>query len=141
MNESRELVAARAAMAAAETAWASADGLARLEEGLELLADIIDAGKGAEARIASNLAGSYAGRFYGRVRAKIERDSQVPEPELEHYFKVVLAFDRVQSALPAAAADLKIGVVEALVERYYEGHPPEKKRAVLEQLATLRPER
>jgi hypothetical protein len=141
MNESRELVAARAAMAAAETAWGKADGIARLEDGLELLADIIDGGKAAEARIASNLAASYAGRFYGRVRAKLERDAQVPEPELEHYFKIVLAFDRVQNALPAAAADLKIGVVEALVERYYEGHPPEKKRAVLEQLAALRPER
>ena len=138
MNESRELAGARASLAAAEAAWASADGLARLEDGLDTLADIIEAGKAPEARIAGNLAASYAGRFYGRVRAKLERDAQVPEPELEHYFKVVLAFDRVQSALPAAAAELKIGVVAALVERYYEGHPPEKKRAVLEQLAALR---
>ena len=141
MSESRELVAARASMAAAEAAWVSADGLARLEDGLERLADIIEAGKGAETRIAGNLAASYAGRFYGRVRDKLERDTQVPEPELEHCFKVVLAFDRVQSALPAAAAELKINVVKALIERYYEGHPPEKKRAVLEQLAALRPER
>jgi len=138
MNESRELAGARASLAAAEAAWASAEGLAHLEDGLDALADIIDAGKAPEARIAGNLAATYAGRFYGRVRAKLERDAQVPEPELEHYFRVVLAFDRVQSALPAAAAELKIGVVEALVERYYEGHPPEKKRAVLEQLAALR---
>ena len=140
MSESRELVAARASMAAAEGAWASADGLSQLEDGLEALADIMDAGKG-EARIAGNLAATYAARLYGRVRDKLERDAQVPEPELEHCFKVVLAFDQVQSALPAAAAELKIGVVEALVERYYEGHPPEKKRAVLEQLAALRPGR
>ena len=45
---------------------------------------------------------------------KLERDAQVPEPELEHYFKVVLAFDQVSEALPAAAAELKIRVVEAL---------------------------
>jgi len=141
MNESRELAAARASMAAAEGAWASADGLARLADGLGRLADIIEAGTAAEARIASNVAASYAGRFYGRVRDKLERDAQVPEPELEHCFKVVLAFDQVQSALPAAAAELKIGVVKALVERYYEGHPAEKKRAVLEQLAALRPGR
>jgi hypothetical protein len=128
-------------MAAAEGAWASADGLARLADGLGRLADIIEAGTAAEARIASNVAASYAGRFYGRVRDKLERDAQVPEPELEHCFKVVLAFDQVQSALPAAAAELKIGVVKALVERYYEGHPAEKKRAVLEQLAALRPGR
>jgi hypothetical protein len=138
MNESRELAGARASLAAAEAAWTSAEGLAHLEDGLDALADIIDGGKAPEARIAGNLAATYAGRFYGRVRAKLERDAQVPEPELEHYFRVVLAFDRVQSALPAAAAELKIGVVEALVERYYEGHPPEKKRAVLEQLAALR---
>ena len=137
MNESRELAAARASMAAAEAAWASADGFTRLSEALGRLADIIEAG-GAEARIASNLAASYAGRFYGRVRDELERDAQVPEPELEHYFKVVLAFDQVQSVLPAAAADLKIGVVEALIERYYEGHSQEKKRAALEQLAALR---
>ncbi|HEX7236916.1 MAG TPA: hypothetical protein VF405_08145 [Gammaproteobacteria bacterium] len=141
MNESRELAGARASLAAAEAAWASADGLARLEDGLDALADIIEAGEPPEARIAGNLAASYAGRFYGRVRAKLTRDAQVPEPELEHYFKVVLAFDRVQGALPAASAELKIGVVEALVERYYEGHPPEKKREVLEQLAALRPPR
>jgi hypothetical protein len=64
-----------------------------------------------------------------------------PSPSSSTAFKVVLAFDRVQSALPAAAAELKINVVKALIERYYEGHPPEKKRAVLEQLAALRPER
>ena len=138
MNESAELTAARASMAAAEAAWASADGLARLDDGLGRLADIIEAGTPAESRIASNVAASYAGRFYARVRDALARDPQVPEPALEHYFKVVLAFDQVQSALPAAAADLKIGVVEALVERYYEGHPPEKKRAALEQLAALR---
>jgi hypothetical protein len=137
MTESRELAAARAAMAAAEAAWASADGLMRLSDALGRLADIIEAG-GAEARIASNLAATYAGRFYGRVRDKLERDAQVPEPELEHYFRLVLAFDHVRGALPPAAADLKIGVVEALIERYYEGHPPEKKRAALEELAALR---
>jgi hypothetical protein len=137
MTESRELAAARGSMAAAESAWASADGLTRLRDALGRLADIIEAG-GAEARIASNLAATYAGRFYGRVRDKLERDAQVPEPELEHYFKLVLAFDQVQSALPPSAADLKIGVVEALIERYYEGHPPDKKRAALEQLAVLR---
>ena len=124
-------------MAAAEAAWASADGLTRLHEAVGRLADVIETG-GPDARIASNLAASYAARLYDRIRAELERDAQVPEPKLEHYFKVVLAFDQVQSALPAAAADLKIGVVEALIERYYEGHPAEKKRAALEQLAALR---
>jgi hypothetical protein len=126
-------------MADAEESFASADGLASLIEGLGRLADLVDAG-GAEARVARNLAASYAGRFYARVQETLARDPQVPEPDLERYFRLVLAFDQVRDALPAAAADLKIRVVEALVERYYEGHPPERKRAALEQLAAFRSE-
>jgi hypothetical protein len=106
-------------------------------DGLGRLADIVEAGNKAEARTAANLAASYAGRFYARVRDKVQRDAQVPEPELEHCFKVVLAFDQLQDALPPAAAELKIEVVKALIERYYEGHPPAKKQAALEQLAAL----
>jgi hypothetical protein len=141
MAESKELSAARRAMAGAEAGFGSAEGLALLMDGLERLADLIATGGEAEARTAANLAASYAGRFYERVRQKIEHDAQVPEPELERYFKVVLAFDQVEEALPKSAADLKIGVVEALVDRYYEGHPPERKRAALEELAALRAQR
>ena len=124
-------------MAEAEAAWATADGLASLKDGLGRLTDVIDLGSAAEARTAGNLAATYAGRFYGRVRDKLERDAQVPEPELEHCFKVVLAFDQIGTSLPPAAAELKIKVVQALIDRYYEGHSPEKKRAALEQLAAL----
>lgn len=141
MAESKELGAARRCMAEAEAGFGSADGLARLADGLGRLADIIDAGTEAESRTAANIAASYAGRFYERVRRNVERDAQTPEPELEHYFKLVLAFDQVESALPSSAGELKIAVVEALVERYYEGHPPERKRAALEQLAALRAQR
>jgi hypothetical protein len=137
MPESRELAAARVCMAEAEESWASADGLACLVDGVERLAVVMETAPPVEARKAANLAATYAGRLYARVRDTLERDPQVPEPELEHYFKVVLAFDQVQEALPATAADLKISVVKALIERYYEGHPPEKKRAALEQLAAL----
>jgi hypothetical protein len=124
-------------MAKAEADWSSAEGLACLTDGLDRLADFIATATKAEARTASNLAATYAGRFYGRVRDKLERLRQVSEPELEHCFKVVLAFDQVQDALPPAAAQLKIDVVKALIDRYYEGHSAEKKRAVLEQLAAL----
>ena len=128
-------------MAEAEEGWASADGLACLVDGLGRLADVIETGSAAEARTAANVAATYAGRMYARVRDKIERDAQVPEPALEHYFKVVLAFDQVESSLPASAGETKIAIVKALIDRYYEGHSPEQKRAVLEQLAGLRPER
>jgi hypothetical protein len=43
----------------------------------------------------------------------------------------------VGSSLPVEAAELRVAVVRALVERYYEGHPPERKRAALAELAEL----
>jgi hypothetical protein len=64
----------------------------------------------------------------------------VPEPELEHFFKVVLAFDTVSAALPPASNTLKVAVVRQLIERYYEGHPPDQKRQALEALGNY-PER
>lgn len=139
MTESRDLALARVCMAEAEAKLESADGLTRLADGLGRLSDLIDSGTKVEARTASNLAAAYAGRFYARVRERLERDAQVPEPDLERYFKTVLAFDQLKDSLPPAAAELKIAVVKALIERYYEGHPPEKKRAALEQLASLAP--
>lgn len=139
MPESKELAAARVAMAEAEADLDSAEGLTRLTDGLGRLADVMETGSAAEARTAGNLVASYAGRCYARVRKELERDKQMPEPTLELYFRVVLAFDHVAAALPPAAAELKIAVVEALIDRYYEGHPPEKKRAVLAELKALRP--
>jgi len=68
MAESKALAAARRSMAEAEAGFASADGLARLTDGLERLADIIEGDGRAEAQTAANLAASYAGRFYERVR-------------------------------------------------------------------------
>ena len=139
MAESRELQAARRWLAEGETSLATADGLVRLQEGLGRLDAVISGASQAEARTAINLASSYASRVYGRIRDLLAADAQVPEPALEHYFQVVLAFDQVGTALPPAAAELKIAVVRALIERYYEGHPPERKRRALAELAALRP--
>ena len=124
-------------MAEAEADWTSTEGLTLLTEGLACVDDVLVAGGAAEARTARNLAATYASRFYARVRTSLAADAQVPEPALEHYFKVVLAFDQVREALPQTAADLKIAVVRTLIERYYEGHSPEQKRRALEQLEAL----
>lgn len=137
MLESRELQAARRWLAEGETHLESADGLARLTEGLERLDEVMTSGSKAEAGVARNLASSYAGRVYRRIRERLAADPQVPEPALEHYFRVVLAFDQVSGALPADAAELKVAVVKTLIERYYEGHPPERKRAALAELAEI----
>jgi hypothetical protein len=67
----------------------------------------------------------------------VAADRQLPEPDLEHYFKVVLAFDQIGVELPQSAQDLKIAVVRRLIDRYYEGHPPERKQQALEELAQI----
>ena len=138
MPEPRELATARRYLARAEAELDSADGLARLAEGLGLL-DALIAGRDATvARTAGNLAATYVGRIYERIGAAVAKDPQMPEPKLEHYFKVVLALDQVGEALPATAAELKLAVVRALIDRYYEGHSPEQKRLALEQLSQLK---
>ena len=141
MAESRELTTARRRLAEAEAGLSTADGLARLTDGLELLDGVMSGPSEAEARTARNLASSYAGRVYGQVRDLLARDAQVPEPELEHCFKVVLAFDQLGIALPRDAAALKVAVVQTLIERYFEGHPSERKHAALAELAALDPRR
>ena len=136
MPESQELTKARRCLARAETDLGSVDGLAQLVEGLELLDEVIGAG-GAAASTARNLAASYAARIFARVGDAVGGDAQLPEPELEHFFKVVLAFDQVGAALPESAQELKIAVVRRLIDRYYEGHPPERKQRALDELAQL----
>ncbi len=138
MPEPRELASARRYLARAEAELDSADGLARLAEGLSLLDDLIAGRDKAVARTAANLAATYVGRIYERIGAAVAKDPQMQEPKLEHYFKVVLALDQVGEALPATAAELKLAVVRALIDRYYEGHSPEQKQHALEQLSQLK---
>jgi len=136
MPEPRELTKARRCLARAEADLRSAEGLGQLVDGLELLDEVIGSGTAA-ASTARNLAASYAARIYARVGEAVAGDAQLPEPELEHFFKVVLAFDQVGAALPDPAQELKIAVVRRLIDRYYEGHPPEKKQRALAELAQL----
>ena len=136
MSEPPELLEARRRLATAEAALSSGEALAELEEGLALLDDLIESGPDSAARTARNLAAAYADRIY-RYAGEIAADAGAAETVLEQLFKMVLAFDRVSVELPAAARQRKIEVVRRLVERYYEGHPPELKRRVLEELAQL----
>lgn len=137
MPEQPELLKARRCLARAEAELRTADGLNALLEGLAFLEDVIGAGTAAGANTARNLATSYAARIYARVGDAVATDAQLPEPELEHFFKLVLAFDGVGVDLPQSAKDLKIAVVRRLIDRYYEGHSPERKERALAELAQL----
>jgi hypothetical protein len=133
MIEPRELLAAREHLARGEASYGSAAGLAELEQGLALLDDLISA----KNAVAANLATTYATRIYRSIAGLLNGDRAVPEPQLEHLFKVVLAFDQSEVELPGNAHEVKVEIARRLIDRYYEGHSPEQKRKALEQLTKI----
>src|SRR5262245_14970410 len=133
MQESAALKTARARLAQAESAFSSPAGLAHLEEGLSLLDELSEGDDAAQRRTAHTVAATYATRIFGKIRSAIENDRAVPQPLLEHYFKLMLAFDQGEFELPDAARALKIAVVRRLIDLAYEGHPAAAKRKALEQ--------
>ena len=137
MTESRELLAAREHLARGEANYGSAAGLAELEQGLGLLDDVMSTKHAGQRTIAENIAKTYATRIYRSIGMLLESDRAVPEPQLEHLFKVVLAFDQSDIELPATAREVKIEIARRLIDRYYEGHSPEHKRKALEQLTKI----
>jgi len=139
MTEAKELQSARDHLARAEAEFQSDRSLSHLEEGLALL-DELAASAASSATLASNVAAAYATKIFGHVRDALDADRSLPQPVLEHFFKLMLAFDTTDFVLPREAQLLKIAVVRRLVEIYYEGYPAAKKRAVLAQLTQLRDE-
>jgi hypothetical protein len=137
MTESRQLLAAREHLARGEASYGSAAGLAELEQGLGLLDEVMSAKNAGDRTIAANIAKTYATRIYRSIGTLLESDRAVPEPQLEHLFKVVLAFDQSDVELPATAREVKIEIARRLIDRYYEGHSPEQKRKALEQLTRI----
>lgn len=137
MREPAQLVSARQHLSLAESQFRSADGLAHLEEGLALLEEVmLDSAAGHRA-IAGNLLATYSGRICDAIRKLVERDRGLPEPELEHLFKLLLAFDAASLELPEYVWSLKIDVARRLIEFYYEGHSAEEKQKALEQLTGI----
>jgi len=137
MTEPRELLAAREHLARGEASYRSATGLTELEQGIGLLDDVMS-GKDARHRtIAENIAKTYSTRIYRSIGALLEADRAVPEPQLEHLFKVVLAFDQSEIELPDTARAVKIEIARRLIDRYYEGHSAERKREAVEQLMKI----
>jgi hypothetical protein len=137
MSEPRELLAAREHLARGEASYRSAAGFAELEQGIALLDDVMSTKNARDRTIAENIARTYAARIYGSIAALLEGDRAVPEPQLEHLFKVVLAFDRSEIELPDNARAVKVEIARRLIDRYYEGHSAEQKRQALEQLTKI----
>jgi len=137
MTESRKLISAREHLAKAEANYAAADSLFHLEEGLTLLEEMTTDDAGNEAKLANNLASTYANRLCAFIRKRVDADRAVPEPQLEHYFNVLRTFDQRGFALPDDARETKISIARRLVDRYLEGHSSAEKAAALEQLTRI----
>jgi hypothetical protein len=136
-TEPRELQSARQHLALAESGFRSKDGLFHLDEALSLLEDVIAGDSTAHTRIARNLASTYATRIHRAVQRLLQMDHGIPEPELEHLFRIVLLFDQRNFELPAESRANKNELVRQLIDRYYEGRSPAEKQAMLEELTRI----
>src|SRR5688500_16149091 len=116
MSEQPLLLAARRHLSEAEAAYTDKGGLHHLEEGLALLEEVIADGAAQDQQIARNLAATYARKIYGHIRARLEVRDGLPEPLLEHFFKLILAFDHGCSELPSDARTIKIDIAGRLID-------------------------
>jgi hypothetical protein len=137
MAEPIKLTAARAHLSLAESNYRSEDGLVHLGEGLALLEEVALDGATEHKAVAHNLLSTYSARICESVKKVVETERGLPEPDLEHLFKVLLAFDSAGSKVPGYIRSLKIDVVKRLVDLYYEGYPAEEKEKVLQQLTGI----
>jgi hypothetical protein len=137
MAEPAKLVAAREHLSLAESNYRSEDGLVHLEEGLVLLEEVALDGATEHKTVAHNLLSTYSTRICESVKKVVETDRGLPGPDLEHLFKVLLAFDAAGSKLPGYVRSLKIDVVKRLIDLYSEGYPAEEKGKVLQQLTGI----
>ena len=137
MAEPANLASARKHLSLAEANYRSKDGLAHLEEGLALLDEVaLDSDE--KYRVTGrNLLSTYSSRICESIRKLVDGDRALPQPELEHLFRVLLAFDAVDLELPAFVRTTKINVVTRLIELAYEGYPAEEKQKMLEQLTGI----
>ncbi len=136
-SEPEQLRRAREHLSRAEAAFRSEEALFHLEEGLTLLDEIMTAGESTQRTIAHNLASTYGTRIFGSIKALVEADRGLPEPELEHFFRMILAFDHADVELPADAAPIKIELVRRLIDRCYEGYSPAEKRKAVQRLEEI----
>lgn len=136
-SEPPALAGARRRLAKAEADFRSADGLTQLEEGLALLEEVVLDGTEEQCAVADNLLATYSERLCASVRQTVEEDPGLPEPELQHLFRLLVAFDAADLDLPAYVRALKIDIARRLIDRYYEGYPAEERQKALEQLAGI----
>lgn len=135
--EPAELRAARERLSRGEAGYRSVAGLHHLVQGFAMLEEVMARNIAGQRALACNMASTYCAKIVASIQQLLERDPAVPEPELEHLFKVVLALDETDVDLPAEARAVKIEIARRLIDCYYEGYSPEQKQAAIEQLTAV----
>ena len=132
-----DLALAREHLAKAESTLATENGLHPLQEGLALLeAALVSKPSKQTESVATNLGRTYTNRIYERIGREVEKPN-LSEPELEHLFAVIRAFDDAPFDLPSGSRNLKVSIVRRLIDLYYEGYTSSEKEAVLAKLAVV----
>jgi hypothetical protein len=126
-----DLALARDHLAKAQSALLTEDGLHHLQEGLALL----EVSKNES--VARNLGRTYSTRIYEYIRREVEKNRSLSEPELEHLFAVIRAFDEAPFELPPESRRTKVDIVRRLIDLYYEGYTPSQKEQVFKKLAEI----
>jgi|SRR5690606_30188502 len=137
-QEPKELSDARRHLALAEASLDTDEGLAHLQEGLELLESVADDPEGGRYHaVASRLGAAYAAKVHEHVRNALASGRNLPEPVLRHAFAVVRCFDGKGFDVPPTSRETKIEIVRRLIDIYYEGYSAEEKQLAYEELAKI----
>jgi hypothetical protein len=137
-KEPAELTSARRHLARAEAAIDTDDGLAHLEEGLELLESVAaDRRAGEHRALAAQLGATYAVKVNEHVGRQLASGRNLPEPALRHSFALLRCFDGKGFDVPPTSRESKIELVRRLIDIYYEGYPAADKQRAYEELAEI----
>jgi hypothetical protein len=136
MTESKQLEIARAHLARAESHYDSSAALEDVNKALAALEEIRDRNDESTA-LSERIAFTYATRLCDHLQRLLRPDAHVPEPQLEHFFNMLRAFDDSIIELPAVARQLKIELARRLIDHYLEGHSAEEKAKALGQLLDI----
>ena len=136
MTEPKQLEIARAHLARAESHYGSPAALEEVQKALAALEEIRDRNDELTS-LSERIAFTYATRLCDQLQRLLQPDAHVPEPQLEHFFKMLRAFDDSIIELPAAARQLKIELAKRLIDHYLEGHSAEDKAKAIRQLLDI----
>ena len=111
MSPDSQLQQPRQLLAATEAQFDHPQAVESLRKALLLLEQLLDGGTTAEVRLAENLGDAYVKRLFAMVENRLTDPGAISEPNLAHYFKLLITLENGPYALPEKAQQTKIEVV------------------------------